>query len=385
MSASEGLVSRSSHVPGNLTRQLANSAMGREGVIALWFGEPDVPTPSAICKAAQESLDAGETFYTQGLGTDFLRQRIAGYQSQLTGKAISSSRIAVTLSASNALNLAFQSLLSEGDKLVTTLPIFPNLLAIPSLHGASIETVGLRPTPEGWTLDIEELIRRVADAKVVLINSPNNPTGWQMPEEHWRALLHACRQSGCWIVSDEVYARLTFDRPRAFSVLEIAEEEDRVVTVNSFSKTWAMTGWRLGWLTLPPSLVASIERIMEFSVSCVPTFSQRAAAVAIQQGERFIEEQNLRYCKNLEVVRQCLSKIERVELPTASATFYSYFRVRGVDDNMAFATRLIDEAMVGIAPGKSFDASKEDWFRLCVAVSKPRLETALARIETFLS
>jgi aspartate/methionine/tyrosine aminotransferase len=384
MHAAQELDSRASRVSGNLTRQLANAAMGRPDLIALWFGEPDVATPEFIRRAATESLDGGETFYTEGLGRCYLREALSEYLTRLHGSPIGAERIAVTLSGSNAVNLAFQCILNEGDKVLTTCPAFPNLLSIPALHGARVETIPLRPTEHGWRLDTAELLHAAEGAKALLINSPNNPTGWVMSQDQMREILSACRITGTWLISDEVYSRLCFDRPAAPSMLEVAEPEDRLIVVNSFSKAWAMTGWRLGWLTLPESLMPTLERIMEFSVSCAPAFAQRAGVAALNAGEPFIQEQNERYFANLQSVRQRLSAIEGVELPPTDATFYAFFRIQGVTDNLQFARRLLDEANVGIAPGIAFDPQAVDWFRICFAKSPESLSQALDRLEGWL-
>ncbi|MCA9131764.1 MAG: pyridoxal phosphate-dependent aminotransferase [Planctomycetales bacterium] len=376
--------SRATRVPGNLTRQLANRAMGRDDLIALWFGEPDVPTPEFICQAATEALARGETFYTEGLGRNYLRQGIADYLSRTHRVDMSAERIAVTVSAGNALNLAFQCLLNEGDTVVTTCPAFPNLLSIPAMQGAVVRTVPLQATEAGWQLDMEQLLHVARGAKVILINSPNNPTGWMMPRQQMQQLIQACRANGTWLLSDEVYSRLCFDGQAAPSLLEFAEDEERLIVVNSFSKAWAMTGWRLGWLTMPRSLMPTLERIMEFSVSCAPAFAQRAGAVALSQGEAFIRSQNERYARNLALVQSRFAAMPRIEFPTPQATFYAYFRIAGVSDNLQFAQRLIDEANVGIAPGIAFDPQAKDWYRICFAKSAERLSQGLDRIEACL-
>lgn len=382
--AAHGLESRATQVRGNMTRQLANSAMERKDVIPLWFGEPDMPTPDFICKAATRAIESGDTFYTEGLGRPFLRDAIATYLARLHGIPLTSERVAVTVSGGNAINLAFQCILQEGDVVVTPTPAFPNLGSIAALHGADVRTVPMQFNDSGWQLDIERLLDASRDAKAILVNSPSNPTGWVQSTEEQRVLLETCRKRGTWILSDEVYSRLTFDAPAAPSFLEVADAEDRVLVINSFSKAWAMTGWRLGWLVLPPSLLPTLEKIFEFSISCAPSFSQRAAVAALVHGESFVRKSLDHYRQNLETIRRAFEDIDRIRFIPPTATFYAYFQIDGVSDNLDFAQQMIERAGVGLAPGATFDPTAKDWYRLCFALSSERLKNALQRLSRFL-
>jgi len=385
MTASKNLISKGLEIPVSQTRLLANNCMGIEGIIPLWFGEPDVPTPSFIMDAAHTSMTTGNTYYTEGLGKPFLREAIAKYMSDLYNTKIETDRIAITVSGTNALNLAFQLLMKAGDKMVTTLPSFPTLLTVPELQHAEINTISLQPTSNGWTLDINQLLEKSADAKILLINSPNNPTGWMLEREEIKEILEACRKTGTWIISDEVYARIVYDEKAAPSFAEFAEPEDRLIIVNSFSKSWAMTGWRLGWLTLPPSLLLEFEKLMEFSMSCAPEFVQAGGLAAIEAGEDFIAEQieRLRIGRDISISR--LSTMDGITCVPPRAAFYAFFQVEGVKDNAEFAQKLAHEAKVGIAPGITFDPTMQDWFRVCFAKDAKILNEAFDRMEEFLS
>ena len=384
-SAITNLNSTGLDIPVSQTRSLANAAMGTQGIIPLWFGEPDEPTPKFICDAANASMAAGNTYYTEGLGKPFLREALTNYMTGLYGRKIDMNRIAVTVSGTNALNLAFQLLMTPGDKMATTLPSFPTLLTVPRLQYAEIDTVPLSPTSNGWTLDIEQVIEKAKSAKILLLNSPNNPTGWMMERDEIDAILEACRKSGTWIISDEVYARIVYEGDVAPSFSEVAEAEDRVIIVNSFSKSWAMPGWRLGWLTLPPSLLHEFEKLMEFSMSCAPEFVQAGGLAAVEKGEDFIKEQreNLRVTRDLAIRR--LSAIDGVTCIPPSAAFYAYFQIAGITDNTGFAREMAEKAKVGVAPGITFDPSMQDWFRICFAKSPELLNEAFDRMEQFLA
>lgn len=378
--AIDGLNSRAVQAAPSITRELANAAMGTEGLIPLWFGEPNEPTPKFICEAAASSLAAGETFYAEGLGRPYLREAMSSYMSDLYGRAIGSERIAVTVSGGNALNLAFQAVLNEGDKVATITPAFPNLLAIPRLQGAELIQYPLEIRDGRWHLDVEAFLEVCKPAKAVLINSPSNPTGFMLEQNEMDYILKVLRARGTWLISDEVYARIVFDRPVAPSFLDVAEPEDRLIVVNSFSKSWAMTGWRLGWLTLPPSLTPLIEKIAEFSVACAPPFAQRAAVAALRDGEPFIAQTAKKYSQALTMVQQRLGSHSRVTFPRPESAFYAFFHVGGIEETVPSARTLIAEAQVGLAPGEAFLIKEPGWFRLCFAQSHVQLEKALDRI-----
>lgn len=384
MTAATGLQSKGLEIPVSKLRELANSVMGTREIVPLWFGEPDVPTPDFICQAANHSMADGNTYYTEGLGKPWLREAIATYMSDLYGHRIDTDRIAVTVSGTNAVNLAFQLLMEAGDHVVNTTPSFASLMAIPALQHAKIDPVPLTPSDNGWSLDIDALLVRAKHAKILLLNSPNNPTGFMLEREEIKKILEVCRNSGTWIISDEVYARIVFDERSAPSFAEFTEPEDRVIIVNSFSKSWAMTGWRLGWLTLPPSLLYQCEKLMEFSMSCSAEFVQAGGLAAITRGEDFIEAQINRYRKARDLCIARLDAMRGVECIPPRAAFYVYFRVDGVTDSVEFARKLVSETGIGIAPGVAFDPSMQDWFRICFAKEEDLLHMAFDRIEAFL-
>lgn len=369
----------------SLIRQVANAAMGTPGLIPLWFGEPDVPTPDFIRQAATDALAAGDTFYTQGLGRPALRQAIADYQSALLGAAIGSERIAVTTSGLNAVNLACQLLLQPGDVLTAITPLWPNLTTIPAMLGAKLRRVALVPENGQWHLDVEALCAALDGARVVLVNSPQNPTGWVAEQPLWQMLLSWSRATGGWIIADEVYARLMPDRQVAPSVLTLAQAEDHVIAINSFSKAWAMTGWRLGWLTVPASVLPVLERMMEFSVSCAPGFHQAAGLAALRHGEAFIAASRARYAAAGARLAERVARLPRLSLPRGQGAFYGFLRVAGVEDDLAFATELAQRAGVGVAPGSAFGPEGRGWLRICHACDPARIDAAFDRLEGYLS
>lgn len=382
--ATDGLKSKGAAISPSLTRLIANAAMNTEGLIPLWFGEPNVPTPKFICDEAAKSLSNGETFYAEGLGRPYLRETIAEYMTDLYGLEINSDRIAVTVSGGNALNLAFQTLLEPGDKVATVIPAFPNLLNIPSLQGAELITYALEVKNGEWVFDVDLFLETVRDAKVVLINSPSNPSGFMVSQEDINKISKTLRKRGTWIIADEVYARTVYTGNVAPSFIKPSEPEDRLIVVNSFSKTWAMTGWRLGWLTIPASLAPIIEKLMEFSVACAPAFTQRGGVVALKHGEEFIKQTNDMYRSARDLVCDTLLKSDNVICPIPQSSFYAFFRINTVNDSVAFTRKLIKEAKIGLAPGDAFLMPEAGWFRLCFAQTEDTLKEALERLEPFL-
>ncbi len=267
-------------------REVANAGMGRTDVLAFWFGESDEVTPGFIREAAINSLQKGETFYSHNLGLPELRAAIAAYMSRLHGP-VASDRIAVTSGGVNALMLAMQALVDAGDEVVAVTPVWPNLTAQPLILGARLRTVSLQPRAGAWTLDLPDLLAAVTPAtRLLVLNAPNNPTGWTLTRAEQQAILAHCRQTGTWILADEVYERLFYEASPngcAPSFLDLAEPEDRLVVVHSFSKSFLMTGWRLGWLVMPPSLTPHMGKLVEFNTSCASVFTQRAGVVAVQR------------------------------------------------------------------------------------------------------
>jgi aspartate/methionine/tyrosine aminotransferase len=370
----------------SLIRKLANQAMGQAGVIPLWFGEPDRPTPDFIRDVAKSSLDAGNTFYQPNAGIPALRQAIGDYMNALYGSRFSEENIVVTGSGMAAVMLAGQCLVSPGDVLVTHAPTWPNLPSAQQVLGAEVRRVPLEAEAGGWKLDLDRLFEACENgAKALLINSPSNPTGWMLSDEEQQAILDFCRERGLWLISDEVYNRIVYDRPYAPTFADKIVEEDRVLIVNSFSKSWAMTGWRLGWLTVPKRLTSTFEMLTEYSTSCVLGATQVAGIAAVEHGEAFIRASMARYQASLELLRARFAELPRVFFPLPRAAFYAFFAVDGVDDSFRFASETLARTQVGLAPGAAFGPEGEGFLRLCFAVEPDLLDEALGRLEPVLS
>ncbi|MEO8565683.1 MAG: pyridoxal phosphate-dependent aminotransferase [Betaproteobacteria bacterium] len=365
-------------------REVANVGMGNADILPFWFGEPDQITPTYIRDAAVASLNAGETFYTQNFGIPELREAIAAYVSRWH-RSVAAADIAVTASGMSALMLSVEALIDPGDRVVCVTPLWPNLTEIPKILGAEVVRVALSFGVGGWTLDVARLLDALTPGtRAVLINSPNNPTGWTIDRAGQAAILEHCRKLGIWIIADDVYERLYYDAPAARacapSFLDLSSPGDRIVSTNSFSKAWAMTGWRLGWIVAPGTLLPDLGKLIEYNTSCSPTFVQRAAVVAINDGEATIAHTLERYRAARDFLVGELNAIPGVSAAAPKGAMYVFFRVAGVTDSLEFCKRLVREVGLGLAPGSAFGPEGEGFVRWCFAADTDRLADGIARL-----
>lgn len=374
-------------LPGSKIREVANAGLGRSDVLPFWFGESDEVTPEPIRQAAAESLARGETFYSHNLGLPELRESLAAYVSGLHGP-VAMQRLAVTSSGVTALMLAMQLLLDPGQEVVAVVPVWPNLTAQPLILSGRVTRVALRPHADGaWQLDVGQLLEAVtAQTRVLLVNGPNNPTGWALTRAEQQQLLDHCRRTGTWILADEVYDRIWFGGELAApSFLDIAAPDDRLIVCGSFSKAFLMTGWRLGWLVLPANLSEAAGKLLEFNTSCAPVFVQRGGQAALALADGFVPGlvQRLKGCRDRLVAG--LQALPGVSAASPPGGLYAFFRVEGQDDSLALAKRLVTEHGLGLAPGVAFGPEGEGWLRWCFASRDPsRLDQGLARLASAL-
>ena len=353
-------------------REVANAGLGVADVLPFWFGESDEVTPEAIRAAGIASLQAGETFYSHNLGLAELRQAVSDYASRLHGD-VAVDRLAITSGGVNALIVAMQALIDAGDEVVAVTPVWPNLTAQPRILGARLRTVALQPDEEGaWQLDLPALLAAITpQTKLLVVNSPNNPTGWTLSKEEQQAILDHCRATGTWILSDEVYERLYYRGDTANgaapSFLDIARPDDRLVVVQSFSKAFLMTGWRLGYLVMPPAMTPQVGKLLEFNTSCAPVFVQRAALVALQQTEAITPRIVAQLQSGRDALVPLLQAVPGVQTSAAPGGMYAFLRIAGHHDSLQLAKRLVAEARIGLAPGIAFAPEAEGWLRWCFA------------------
>ncbi|HJM07576.1 MAG TPA: pyridoxal phosphate-dependent aminotransferase [SAR324 cluster bacterium] len=382
--SSKGIRQDIEDLPFSPIREIVRSAEDKKDVIPFWFGEPDVSTPEFIRESAKRSLDRGETFYAPNSGQRQLRESISNYMNRLYSTKISTEQITVSVSGMNALMITAQALVPNGSKVVVLLPSWPNIPAVQRIMGAELEGVPISMIEGKWNLDMNQVFDACdSSTSAIIINSPNNPSGWTMSSEEQKALLEFSRKRGIWIVSDEVYARISFNANHAPSFCEVMEKDDRVIVVNSFSKSWAMTGWRLGWITAPAEIATQLEKLTEYNIAGPPPFIQQAGITALQQGEEFIHESNERYLKALSYFKEWAESQERIEFDAPTAAFYAFFKIRDGNDSLAMAKDLLKKG-VGLAPGRAFGPQFDSYLRLCFASSIPKLEKGLNRLEDWL-
>jgi aspartate/methionine/tyrosine aminotransferase len=363
-------------------REVANAGFGVPGLAKFWFGEGDETTPAFIREAASEALARGRTFYTHNRGAAELREALGGYLSRWHGRAFDPDGLSITSGGVSALMIAMQAVLDPGDRVVAVTPVWPNLVEIPRILNAGVTRVGLRPRDGRWRLDLEELLAAITPGtRLVLLNSPNNPTGWVLPLEDRAPLLAHCRRLGVWLLTDDVYERLAYEGDGASrSFLTLAEPGERLISANSFSKGWRMTGWRLGWLVAPPSLEPEIGKLLEFNTSCPPDFIQAGAEVALRQGEPYVAALRADFAAKRERLYAGLSRIPGIEATRPDGGMYVLFRVAGETASVALAKRLIAEAGLGLAPGAAFGPESEGWLRWCFATTGAAMDEGLERL-----
>jgi aspartate/methionine/tyrosine aminotransferase len=365
----------------------------RPGLIPLWVGEGDLPTPGFIAEAAARSLAAGETFYTHQRGIPELRRAISAYLGRLYAQDLDPDRFTATTGGMHAAQMAVRLVAGAGDEVLIPTPAWPNFAGAIIVAGAVPVSVPLAfSAQDGWSLDVERLAAAVTPrTRAIVLNSPANPTGWTATRDDLEAVLALARARGLWIIADEIYARFAYDpallnaQRRTPSFHDVAEPSDRVLYVQTFSKNWAMTGWRLGWLEAPPALGPTIENLVQYSTSGVPVFVQRGGVAALEEGEPFVEEQIARAAEGRRIVCEGLSATGAVELPAPPGAFYAFLKVRGVTDTRRLALDLVDEANVGLAPGTAFGAGAEPFLRLCFARKAADLEEAVRRLAPVLA
>jgi aspartate/methionine/tyrosine aminotransferase len=367
--------------------EVVNHGRLKPGLIPLWVGEGDLPTPEFIVRAANKSLADGETFYTWQRGIPELREALARYHTALYGRPFASDRFFVTGSGMQSVQIAVRMIAGAGDEIIIPTPAWPNVAAALGVAGAATVCVAMDFHQGRFTLDLGKLEAAITPrTRALVINSPANPTGWTATRDELAAILAIARKHGIWIIADEIYARFVYDgSARAASFHDVMEQEDRILFVQTFSKNWAMTGWRIGWIEAPPALGQVIENLIQYSTSGSPVFVQRAAIAALDEGEPFVAEQIARAKEGRRIIAEGLKATNRVSLQAPDGAFYQFFAVDGRTDSRALAIELVDTANVGLAPGTAFGPGGETGLRLCFARKASDLTEAVARLQKALS
>lgn len=364
--------------------EIFNHARNREGLIPLWAGEGDTPTPAFIRDAASASLAAGHTFYTYNRGIPDLRRALSDYYARHFGKVLSPEHFYVVGSGMQAIKLSIEAVCKPGGEAVYLSPAWPNFAAAVGLAGATPVPVELDFTDGRWSLDIDRLKAAITrKTSAIFINSPSNPTGWTATEADLSAILDLARQHGLWIIADEIYALYYFNGPRAPTFLDVMEEDDRILFVNSFSKNWSMTGWRVGWIVAPPALGQVIENLVQYSTSGVAEFMQRGGIAALDQGDALVRENYEKALKSRDILCDALISTNRVETLKPDGALYAFLKIDGITDTRAAAFDIVDKTGVGLAPGTAFGAGGAPFLRACFLRDPARVQVAAERLAEY--
>jgi aspartate aminotransferase len=368
-------------IPGSRIVEVARLAFGTPDVDFLCFGESDQPSPETAHRAAVEALANGETRYPDVRGLPALRAALSGYLTRLHAKPVTEGRIQVTASGMAGVSIAMAAVIRAGDRVVVHGPIWPNIPNAARLRGAIVEQIELHAQPDGgFRLDLDRLDTLMIGARAFILNSPGNPTGWTANEAELRTIRDICRRHGAWLISDEVYSRLVYDgRAAAPSMLDIAEADDRIIVCNSFSKTWMMTGWRLGWLVVPDGTQEVFVNIVEVTHSGVAPFIQHAGVAAV--GDVQAVEQFRAHCATgRTLASEALAGLNGVRYRPPTGAFYAFLAVDGLHDSLDLAKKLVTRHGVAVAPGVAFGSAGEGWLRVCFAQSASLMERAMQRL-----
>jgi aspartate/methionine/tyrosine aminotransferase len=368
-------------IPGSRIVEVARLAFATPDVDFLCFGESDQPSPDSARAAAVQALADGETRYPDVRGLPALRAALAAYLSRLHAKPVAEGRIQVTASGMAGLSIAMAAVIRAGDRVVVHGPIWPNIPNAAHLRGAAVEQIDLDAQPDGgFRLDLDRLDSLMAGARVFILNSPGNPTGWTAEASELLAIRDICRRHGAWLISDEVYSRLVYDgRPAAPSILDIAEPGDRIIVCNSFSKTWMMTGWRLGWLVIPDGTQEVFVNIVEVSHSGVAPFVQQGGVAAVYD-TRAVDAFRTYCAAGRSLAGEALAGLNGVRYRSPTGAFYAFLAVEGLRDSLDLAKKLVTRHGVAVAPGVAFGSAGEGWLRVCFAQSAPLMERAMHRL-----
>ena len=360
----------------------------KPGIIPLWSGEGNVPTPATFCNAASESLAKGETFYTWQLGIPELRQSLADYHTRHYGRAFNPENFFVTGGGMQAIQTAIQMIAGEGDEIIIATPAWPNYAGPLRIQGSKPIEVPMDFRNGKWSLDFDRVFDAIGPrTKALCLNSPSNPLGWTASRADLVAIRDKCCARGIWIFGDEVYSRFYYGaagEARAPSLLDVCDVEERLLLANTFSKNWAMTGWRVGWLQAPRELASVIERIIQYNTSGTAAFLQRGCVTALDAGEDFVAAQVAKARANRDLVAEFLRNFPQIRFEVPTGAFYMFFQIEGMRDSAGTVRRIIDEANIGFAPGSAFGRDGEGFLRMCYLRDPVVLQEAMNRFERWL-
>jgi aspartate/methionine/tyrosine aminotransferase len=363
----------------------AMRGMSKPDVLAFWSGQGNLPTPVQFCRPAVESLLAGETFYTWQRGIPELREALVRYHAKHYSVNLHIDNFGITGGGMQAIQNAIQMIAGDGDEVIIPTPAWPNYAGPLRIQGTRPVEVPMLFSNGTWSLDLGKLFAALTPrTKAICINSPSNPLGWTATRDDLIAIRDFARKSGIWILADEVYSRFFFEAKRAPSFLDVCDPEEQLILCNTFSKNWAMTGWRQGWIQTPRALSPTVERFIQYNTSGSPVFLQRGCAVALDTGDDFVDLQVATARKNRDIVVQAFQQCPQLRYQVPDGAFYLFFSIDGMTDSLATCLRIIDEAGVGFAPGGTFGPGGEGYLRMCYLKDETHLRAGLDRFTNWL-
>ena len=398
---SPSLAPSAERVPPSRIRALADVAFGMDDVLSLQFGESTLPTPPYVIEAVNRAAEEGWTYYSPNQGLPSLRVAIANLIARLHGVEIDPSEIQINSGGVQALNLAIKCVIDPGDEAIVLSPNWPNGSAMIEMCGGRAVEVPMARRGRRFTPDIEAMESALTPrTRMLLYASPSNPLGWTATVAEQQMLLEFARQHGLWLLTDEVYERIFYGGRGAAvseeggtggysgqlapSILKLCTREDAVIVVNSFSKTYCMTGWRLGWMVSRGDFVQKAAQLNEFIVSHAPTMIQRGGEAAIAHGEDDIAAMVEEFQERRDFCAGMLREVSGVNLPEPEGAFYLFPQLEGVSDSYQFALDLLRKRHVAVAPGSAFGNGGEGSIRICYAPSMDVLKPAMERICEFI-
>ncbi|WP_412051079.1 MULTISPECIES: pyridoxal phosphate-dependent aminotransferase [unclassified Hoeflea] len=386
MNQAEHLSRRAIAAPESGIVAVVNHGRVKQGLIPLWAGEGDEKTPDFISRPAADALVAGETFYTWQRGIPELRQALADYYTRHFDKTLPLDAFCVTGSGMQAIKIAVEAVTDPGDEIIQITPAWPNFSAAAGMSGSVVVSATLDYAEGRWSIDPDRIANAITPrTRALFINTPSNPTGWTATREDLTAILALARQHGLWIIADEIYTRFFYAGGRAPSFLDIMDDDDRIIFVNTFSKNWSMTGWRVGWIVAPPSLIQVLENSVQYQTSGVAQFMQKGALAAVEHGDAYVESQVARAAAARDLFCDALTATNRVVTQKPDGAFYAFFRIDGITDTKAAAIDIVDRANVGLAPGTAFGAGGGSFLRACFLRRLDQVEEAAGRLAAYIS
>lgn len=366
-----------------LRRAQELEAAGRE-VVHLEIGQPDFPTPAHIRAAAARALDEGHTGYGPSQGLPELRDAIAEKAGELRGLSFSPEEVVVAPGAKALLFYAINALAGPGDEVIYPDPGFPAYQSVIAHSGATPVPLPLREET-GFRFDADEFRGLVSDrTRLVILNSPQNPTGGVLEREDLRAVAAAAVENDFRILSDEIYLHFCYDSPFE-TIASVEEAGERVIIIDGFSKTYSMTGWRLGYALLPPSLVKTFDLYNVNIASCACTFSQHAAVEALRGPQDSVTSMVAEFRERRDYLVEGLNSIRGISCDTPGGAFYAFANITKTGSSSAeLASRLLTEAGVAVLSGASFGPCGEGYIRLSYATSMEKLRSGIERMTNLL-